>query len=1176
MKKIILFAALACGLMACQRNLEENDSIISRIVATLDEGTTKAVLSPGQSGVSSILWSEADELAVFLDGKSQGITFVLSEGAGTRQAVFKGKGTGSSIVAFYPNRMVSSLSGEEVRINLPVEQPYQEGSFANGVFPMLASSSSPNLSFSNLASILRLSITGKHKVTRIVFKSAQSSIKVCGQATASVINKQLSVTSNGRDSLVLTVPGVQLSETQPTDFYLVLPPQTYKGGFTVRVYTDDRFMDKTISSDFTMQRSQLHKADPFVFTPNGVDVSTTLKGSGTQTDPFLIESLGDLIFMRNAVNAGSLINGMEAAVASYQLTADIDMSPVCSPQSKRSWTPIGNDQSPFLGSFDGSGHEIKNLYINIDDTSQGLFGFSKKGHFLNVSVSGDVTAVYQAGLLVGRIWATDSPYVEPVFENCVARGSVKGGGSSIGGLVGYASSGKFYYCFNEASVQGDGDVGGIVGNSGFSGELQHCTNKGAIVAAGQSCGGLVGYVNATKIFDCANWGNVKGYRYVGGIGGFFWQGGKAYNCINHGDVEIVYDYGGGIGGLLSCGATLYQGPATIANSISVGTVKLPGTGKYVGTIAGYIGWPEEETGSDPETNAWVKNSYWLLEENQNLPAVGGGTGIAENNYALTEAQVLGEAYGEVLYTAKNGSEFTLLMDALNAGAFDWSKNTPVLGGESRTHFPLSGWEYASPGSYPSHTDLEAQMPGESQIIFKLSASSFELMPAGGSFKVEVTSSQDYTIASIPDWMEAAPVQEVENKPHSHIHPFVVKPNTDPKSRKGVVEFQNSAGKVLKVTVKQTYYYLKVDTNELMFSDNGGVRRINLSSSVSWTVSSDDSWISADPVSGTGDCTVGVKAAANEGAQARTAMLTVSSEDKTFSYTISIVQSGKVPESENDNEWKEIPFVHQSVAMRFTATWCGWCPLMNSSIKRAQELYPEKIQHIALHESTSDLAFSRIGDLQSQFNIYSFPTGVVDGRMIIGNGEVEPTAQKIVSAVKETEETYGTASGIEIASATSGRTATVSVGVYLKKAGDYKITVLLLEDGIINGQSDNMEGYHDKYTHDCVARVSMTPVLGVGFSVDSDFSVERFNYNVDVPSSYKMANMRVMVYIQRAFGSYPKIQSGSFGDYFIDNCATVELGGSLRLALEGGMGGGGGEGGSGDENEGITPGGDIDM
>lgn len=238
-----------------------------------------------------------------------------------------------------------------------------------------------------------------------------------------------------------------------------------------------------------------------------------------------------------------------------------------------------------------------------------------------------------------------------------------------------------------------------------------------------------------------------------------------------------------------------------------------------------------------------------------------------------------------------------------------------------------------------------------------------------------------------------------------------------------------------------------------------------------------------------------------------------------------------------------------------------------------ELYPDKISYVALHNTDSDLAFSQVGPLNSQYVISGFPSGIVDGRVKIENYPVETSAQNIVNAVKETEEKYGTVTGVEINSSVSGRTAKVDVGVYAKKAGDYKITVLLLEDDIINYQADYEEGDHQNYDHDNIARVAMSNVQGEAFSVSSDFTVKNFSFSASIPSSCVLANMRVLVYVQRKFGSYPVIQSGNYGEYFVDNSADVALGGNLKLALEGSGGGGSGSGG---DNEGITPGGDIEM
>jgi len=1121
--------------------LEEDFAGNTCIFASLENNTTKAVLSPGQNGVSAILWSEADELAVFMDGNTQKVPFILSEGAGTKQAVFKGVGSGRKYVAFYPAKMVSSLAGDSVWISLPVEQTYQEGTFANGVFPMLASGNSPDLTFSNLASILRLSITGKHKVTRIVFKSALSSIKVCGQATASVASKQLSVTSSGRDSLVLTVPGVQLSETQPTDFYMVLPPQTYHGGFTVRVYTNERYMDKTITTDFTMVRSQIHKADPFVFKPNGVDVSTTLKGGGSEADPFLIESLGDLLLMQEAVNGAEMINGVSATEAFFMLTADIDLSRVCGAASNRSWTPIGSPDNAFMGTFDGAGHAIRGLYISNDGKWQGLFGLVgssdfkiHKGCIRDLTVSGNVKAAECVGLIAGEVGR---------IEYCNARGIVEGtrDNSFCGGLVGSAHN--ILFCRNEATVKGKCYVGGVAGDS--SAEVRNCINLGDVSASAYS-GGILGYQNAGNLYNCVNEGVIRGDIYVGGITGYNRQAAKTANCINKGSVNGTGDYVGGLVGYV-------DDPAFLFNCVNIGTVAQSyGSTSTLGGVCGY--------------NAGeVKQNYWLFESGQGIE-VGIGSqgeyGASSANKPLSSAQMKGADCGEPLFKS-----YSLLLDALNG----WAAHHKTASIE------YSGWQFIQEGAFPSFTNKEAQFPGDEKAVFHVSASSVEISSAySGSFELKVTSSLEYS-TSLPEWISLVAERRYELDPDTKLYTYSVGPNDTGIDRYGEVVFTNSEGTSKTVRIKQAYYFLTCDASELVFSASGGVRRFNISSSIPWTVQSDASWCVASPDSGIEGASVSIRTEANKSEIARSASIKVSSVDGSISYSIAVVQGGKMPEDEVAADWKEYPFVHQSVAMRFTATWCGWCPMMNKSIKRAQELYPGHIQQVALHEGESDLRFSKVNPLISQFSISGYPTGVIDGRMQIGNYEIESAAKMMVEYVKETETTYGTVTGAEITSSLSGREASVSVGVYLKKAGDYKITVLLLEDGIVNPQSDNLDGYNSQYVHDCVARVAMSDVLGDAFGAASDYTVQRFNYAATIPNGFDINNMRVMVIIQRTYGSYPKKQNGSFGDYFIDNCATVELGGSLKLALEGApSGGGGGEGNTGDDNEGIIPGGDIDM
>ena len=1152
--------------MACQTLREEDYGPAGKILAMLESAPqTRTTLSQTPEGVSRVLWSEGDQIAVFMDGSSGYKTFTLTDGAGTMEAQFSGEGAAQNYIAFYPVKMVSSLNEDNIRIILPAEQKYREGSFDDMTFPMIASGNTSQLQFYNLVSVLRLPITGNHPVTRIVFRSAQNSIKVCGQATARVSSHQLSMTSDGRDSLVLRVGNVQLKESEATPFYLVLPPQTYKGGFSVRVYSGERYMDKAYAKDFTMERSQQHKADAFAFTPNSVDDDSPLEGSGTESDPFLIGDLEDILYMQQAVNAGSSIRRVEARKAAYKLMADIDLSPECSEDQNKNWTPVGSTSHAFQGHFDGNRHKLSGLFIKSDSNNQALFGYVDGAVICNLSVDGKVESSSDAVALIVAGGQNST------VDNCMTEGSVSGK-RYTGGIIGQGERLQMISrCVNHAEVSGDTYVGGIVGitympvfecvnHGAVSGTINvggigGCTNAvvnssnyGAVTGTSHRVGGVSGNHNAGVLANCQNFGAVSSQLEVGGITGYSRQRASVWNNINRGCVSGNRRVGG-VCGYLSSNSSV-EFPSTLQNCVNLGTVNNGQPGNEVGSLVGF------NAGEDTEYRfqaSEISQSYWLWDSFRNIgmsQGIGLDEGKSSSLFSLTEREMKGGACSVVLFDAYN-----TVLDALNAWSFR-HKNYYSLS-------PLWGWSVNQDDGYPTLTGLEAAGPGDNISVFKVTPSDILLeSPKGEECTVEVTSTSEYEV-SVPEWMTMGDVVGFETNRYVKIHHFIADANEGKASRSGEIVFTNAERKVLRVRVKQACANLTVDATELQFPENGGPRYFNITSSLSWTVSSDADWCSVEPEAGKGDSKITVRATANENASARTCMLTVLSEDWSFMYTIPVVQSGKKPNGGGSNEdWKELPFVHQSVAMRFTATWCGWCPRMNKTIKRAQELYPDKIQHLALHGGGSDLQFDSVGALMDLYGISGFPTGVVDGRKQVQNGEIESTAQSIVQIVKETETTYGTASGVDINSSVSGRKAFVSVGVYLKKAGNYKITVLLVEDGIVNPQTDYEEGDHPKYIHDCVARIAMSNVLGDAFNAAADFSEKHFDYSVDVPDGYNMANMRVLVYIQRALGNY-----------FIDNCATIELGGSLLLALEGGTGGGGS---GGDDNEGIKPGDDINL
>lgn len=271
MRKWILIALgiAAMGLTAC-RHLEQMDGPVCLTAVMEGDAQTKTSLSPAEEGAYNVLWSSSDKIGVYVDNGTTPVTFSLNEGAGSTQATFSGKGVGDQYLAVYPQSAFTSRSGNTFQVNLPIEQTYKQGNLADGAYPMVAVGESTVLPFKNLCSIIRISLTGTQTVNRVVFRSNNPSVKLSGRASVDVSNPDapvLTMASNACDSLVLNTGNVKLNQTTPTDFYLVVPAQTYEEGFSFRVYADDTYMEKEHNSAFTTVRSLLHKAGVLAFEP---------------------------------------------------------------------------------------------------------------------------------------------------------------------------------------------------------------------------------------------------------------------------------------------------------------------------------------------------------------------------------------------------------------------------------------------------------------------------------------------------------------------------------------------------------------------------------------------------------------------------------------------------------------------------------------------------------------------------------------------------------------------------------------------------------------------------------------------------------------------------------------------------------------------------------------------
>lgn len=227
-----------------------------------------------------------------------------------------------------------------------------------------------------------------------------------------------------------------------------------------------------------------------------------------------------------------LVNDGETDFDGITIMLGKDISLYNQDGSKYTWVPIGNDEHPFKGSFDGDGHTISGLNLRVyDDTVDewnrtcGLFG----------EVSGDGTNTIENVTLIDVSYAANMG---------VYSGSDEG--QAFGPLAGYTCG------VNISNVHVDGlnvygtvrYIGGIIGRGDSNGSISGSSVENAVFDAvgADYVGGIVGLqfgngldINISECYVSADMSD--GYTGVGGIIG------KAFETNGAVGVEKSYAIG---------------------------------------------------------------------------------------------------------------------------------------------------------------------------------------------------------------------------------------------------------------------------------------------------------------------------------------------------------------------------------------------------------------------------------------------------------------------------------------------------------------------------------------------------------------------------------------------------------------------------------------------------------
>ena len=415
---------------------------------------------------------------------------------------------------------------------------------------------------------------------------------------------------------------------------------------------------------------------------NGIDyeLPAGMIGKGTEAEPFVLKTAEHLAWFRDYVNEGH----PSACAKIADDVEEIDMSTVCHKAdiekqvTELSWTPIGNSDNMYQGTFDGNGKTISNLYINATSGGAGFFGYAGNGSIKNIT-----------------------------FDNA----KVNSTGNNTGILAGYDG-----YCIIEniktlekCSVEGIENVGGIAGST--IGNIINCENHAMVMGA--SCvGGIVGYYDGSyrSITSCANYGFVTGSAAnVGGMVGYFIASpGTIQNCANYGDITGTSNVGNLIGNAQSC---------NLNNVLGTGNVTATSDTERAGLLVGHI---NNSSSTASGILAYNSSSKLTINKTEQTDDAVKAIGLGSLNYSdgKNEADVIKAFTAEQL---KSGEVAYLLNGSKSEGELAWYQKLgtdayPVLVAEEGNTVYHGTFNYCD-----GTTSLYSNSSSDSELIHVASA-----------------------------------------------------------------------------------------------------------------------------------------------------------------------------------------------------------------------------------------------------------------------------------------------------------------------------------------------------------------------------------------------------------------------------------------------------------------------
>ncbi len=268
-----------------------------------------------------VVWHNDDRVSVF-EKKEYWEEYKYTGRTGTTggrldKITSEGSGTGGDLdyyYAVYPHSELNGFNSQgHLLLTLPHEQPYDEFSFGRGTNLMVSSSEDNTFKFKNIGGYLVFKLYGEGVSVSSIRLTGNNKEEITGDVDVVISPGVDPVTkmSTARyavkydDAVLVCDPPVTLGTTasEYKEFWFVLPPMTFEGGFSIEVTTaDGDVWTKTTEKPWTITRNHytpvsamevVLEHETTVPIPEAVDMGLSVKWASFNLGASAPEEFGD-------------------------------------------------------------------------------------------------------------------------------------------------------------------------------------------------------------------------------------------------------------------------------------------------------------------------------------------------------------------------------------------------------------------------------------------------------------------------------------------------------------------------------------------------------------------------------------------------------------------------------------------------------------------------------------------------------------------------------------------------------------------------------------------------------------------------------------------------------------------------------------------------------------------